>query len=167
MSITIRDATEADLGGILAITNDAILNTTAIWTLSPATLEARQAWYAQRRAKGFPVIVADDGGRVAGFGSFGDFRAFEGYLHTVEHSVYVAQEMRRRGIGRLLLQELIRLAIASNKHAMIGGIEARNVASIELHKQMGFEHVGCLPEVGRKFDRWLDLVFMQRLLPTP
>lgn len=166
MGVIIRDAYENDLSDILTITNDAILDTTAVWSLSPITLQSRQTWYADRKSKGFPIIVADNDGKVVGFASFGDFRPWEGYIHTVEHSLYVAQDRRHQGIGRSLLQELIQRAIGLQKHVMIGGIEANNIASIELHKSMGFEQVGRLREVGRKFDRWLDLVFMQRLLNT-
>jgi L-amino acid N-acyltransferase len=164
MSISIRPATEDDLPRILEITNDAIANTTAVWSLTPVTLESRRKWFEDRRAKGFPVLAADDGTGLQGFATFGEFRPWEGYLHTVEHSVYVHASMRRRGIGRQLLAALIEEAEAMGMHAMIGGIEAGNVASIRLHQEFGFEEVGRLREVGRKFDRWLDMVFMQRLL---
>lgn len=161
---TIRDATEADLPAILAITNQAIAETTAVWNSTPATIEARAAWMRDRQGRGFPVLVAEDAGEVLGFASFADFRPFEGYLHTVEHSIYVAPAAQRRGVGAGLLAALVERARAMNKHAMIGGVEAGNIASLALHQRAGFVEVGRLPEVGRKFGRWLDLVFMQKTL---
>ena len=160
----IRDAIESDLPAILAITNEAIANTTAVWNNTPATLEARTAWMRERQARGFPVLVANDGGKVLGFASFGDFRPFEGYLHTVEHSIYVAPEAQGRGVGKALLAALVERARALGKHVIVGGIEAGNTASIALHTRAGFVETGRLPEVGQKFGRWLDLVFMQRML---
>ena len=160
----IRDAIESDLPAILAITNEAIANTTAVWNNTPATLEARTAWMRERQARGFPVLVATDGGKVLGFASFGDFRPFEGYLHTVEHSIYVAPEAQGRGVGKALLAALVERARALGKHVIVGGIEAGNTASIALHTRAGFVETGRLPEVGRKFGRWLDLVFMQLML---
>lgn len=163
--ITIRDAIEADLPRILDITNEAIANTTAVWSLTPATLDTRRAWLAERRAKNFPVLVAiHDDGALLGFASFGDFRPWEGYLYTVEHSVYVDTSARRRGIGAALVAALIPRAQQLGKHVMIAGIEAGNTRSIELHAKLGFVETGRLLQVGRKFDRWLDLVFMQRQL---
>lgn len=167
MSFAIRDAMDADLPRILEITNDAIENTTAIWNWTPATLETRRVWLNERRAKQFPVLVAvDEAGEVLGFGSFGEFRPHQGYLHTVEHSVYVDARTRRRGIGGALIEALIERARTLGKHAMIGGIEAGNTESIALHARLGFVETGRLPQVGRKFERWLDLVFMQRLLES-
>jgi L-amino acid N-acyltransferase len=160
----IRDATEADLPDILEITNEAIANTVAVWTLAPTTLAARRDWFNDRRARGFPVLVAQGGGSVIGFASFGDFRPWEGYLHSVEHSLYVRPEAQGRGAGKALLAALIDRATAMGKHVMIGGIEAGNAASIALHRRAGFEEAGTLREVGRKFDRWLDLLFMQKIL---
>jgi phosphinothricin acetyltransferase len=165
LGVQIRPALIADMPGVLEITNQAILNTTAIWTLTPATLQSREQWLADRQGKGFPVLVAEHQGEVVGFASFSEFRPHEGYLHTVEHSLYVAPGVQGRGVGGLLLQAVIDKAVDLNKHVMVAGIEARNVASIKLHEAYGFERVGYLPEVGRKFDRWLDLLFMQRVLP--
>ncbi len=160
----IRDAIEADLPRILAITNQAIAETTALWTIAPATLETRGAWMRDRLAQGFPVIVAEHAGGVAGFGSYGSFRPHDGYLHTVEHSLYVDPPMQGRGLGRALLTALIERAQADGKHAMVGGIEATNAASVRLHQAAGFEAAGTLREVGWKFGRWLDLTFVVRRL---
>jgi L-amino acid N-acyltransferase YncA len=160
----IRAAAEADLPAILAITNDAILNTTSSWNVHPTSLNARRQWLADRRAAGLPVLVGTIDGAVAGFGSYGSFRAWDGYRLTVEHSIYVDATFRRRGVGRLLLAALIDHATEAEMHIMMGVISADNEVSIALHEQFGFETVGRLPEVGRKFDRWLDLVLMQRTL---
>jgi L-amino acid N-acyltransferase YncA len=160
----IRDATEADLPRILDITNQAIRETTALWTIAPATPGTRTAWRAERLAGGFPVLVAEVDRKIAGFGSFGPFRPHDGYLHTVEHSLYVDPDLQGRGHGRALLDALIERGKAMGKHAMVGGIEANNTASIRLHERAGFLRAGILPEVGRKFERWLDLLFMVRIL---
>jgi L-amino acid N-acyltransferase len=160
----IRDATDADLSGILSIYNDAVLHTTAIWNDVLVDLESRRAWLAARTAQSYPVLVASLNDEVLGYASFGDFRAFQGYRYTVEHSVYVQQGQRRRGVGAALLAALIERARAAGKHVMIAGIEASNTASLQLHARLDFRETGRLPQVGTKFGRWLDLVFMQRFL---
>jgi phosphinothricin acetyltransferase len=157
---TIRPATEADLGAILAIYNDAVMKTTAIWNEAPSTLESRQAWFVQRRQAGFPVLVAETDG-VQGYGSFGEFRPFEGYRYTVEHSVYVLDEAQGKGLGKLLLQALIAEARGMGKRVMVGAIDASNYASLALHETMGFEETGRMPGVGEKFGKRLDLVLVQ------
>lgn len=164
--IELRDATEADLPEILAITNDAIATSEAIWATSPRTLEERRDWMTDRQAKNFPVVVAVEGDTILGFASYGPFRAYEGYARTVEHSVYVSRQAQRRGIGRLLLEEMVRHAEKSGMHVLIGAITASNTASIALHRAAGFSESSPLPEMGRKFGRWLDLVFMYRLFES-
>ena len=155
-----RDATSADVPRILAITNQAIAETTAVWSLTPATLQQRAAWMADRQAAGLPVIVAERDGEVAGFASYAQWRPWEGYLHTVEHSLYVWPAAQGHGLGRALLTALIERARAEDRHVMVGGIEAGNAASLALHARLGFEVAGTVRESGRKFDRWLDLTFM-------
>ncbi len=159
----IRDAAEDDLPGILAIYNHVIATSNAVYTETAATLDDRRAWLAARRAANFPVLVADDAG-IMGFASFGDFRPWPGYARTVEHSVYVHDAAHRRGVGTALVRCLIDEARRRGKHVMIGGIDATNLASIRLHCKLGFTEAGTLREVARKFDRWLDLVLMQRML---
>jgi len=161
-SIQIKDATNQDVQGIMDIYNDAVLNTTAIWNDTTVTLANRLSWMNDRLSLGYPVIVAlDTHQQVLGYASFGDWRAFEGYKYTVEHSVYVRKDARGVGIGKALMQELIIRAKKIGKHIMVAGIEAQNQSSIELHAKLGFMKVGLLPEVGTKFGKWLDLVFMQ------
>jgi phosphinothricin acetyltransferase len=163
MTVVIRPATEADLPAILAIYNDAVAHTTAIWNDAPADLANRKAWFDVRMAQGYPVLVADEES-VVGYGAFGDFRPFEGYRFTVEHSVYVAEGARRRGIATALLAALTERAREMGKHVMVAGIAADNEASIRLHARHGFVETGRMPEVGFKFGRWLDLVLMQKRL---
>ena len=161
----IRHATPEHLPGITEIYNDAVANTTAIWNDKLVDVDNRRQWLEQRRAAGYPVLVAiDSAGAVAGYASFGDFRAFDGYRFTVEHSVYVHREQRRQGIARQLLVQLIDEARAIGKHVMVAAIEAENRPSIELHAALGFVQAGRMSEVGTKFGRWLDLVWMQRTL---
>jgi phosphinothricin acetyltransferase len=161
---TIRDAGDGDIPAITAITNHAILTTTANWNLTPVTAAQRAAWLEDRRRAGLPVLVAERAGRVIGFGSFGPFRPFEGYIHTVEHGLYVDPAAHRSGAGTALLAALVDRAASLGVHVMVGAIEAGNAASLALHERAGFVRVGLMPEVGRKFDRWLDLVLMQKTL---
>lgn len=160
----IRDAAEPDLPRILAITNQAIAETTTTFNLTPITLAARRSWMSERQQAGFPVLVAEVDGAVAGFGTFGPFRPWEGYLHTVEHSLYVDPAMQGRGCGKALLAALIERARARGVHVMVGGLDGDNARSMRLHEKAGFIEVGRMPEVGRKFDRWLDLVLIQKVL---
>ena len=164
MSLIVRDATLEDAEDILAIYNYAAINTTAVWTDGPADLDSRREWMRARQAAGYPLLVAMKGRDVVGFASFGDFRPWPGYRHTVENSVYVGERHHRHGVGRSLMAALIERATALNKHAMIAGIDAANAGSIGLHASLGFIEVARIPEVGCKFGRWLDLVFMQKRL---
>ncbi len=153
---------------ILAIFNDAILNSTALYDYQPRTRQNMVAWFDAKRLGQFPVISLEDSqGQLLAFGSYGTFRAFPAYKYSVEHSVYVHPEHRGQGLGRIILQELIAAARRDQRHALIGAIDAANAGSIALHERMGFRHVGTLPQVGFKFGRWLDLALYQRILDTP
>jgi L-amino acid N-acyltransferase YncA len=166
MDILIRDAIESDLPGILEIYNDAVANTTAIWNETQVDLANREAWFAARRERGFPVLVAVRGDAVLGYASYGDWRNFEGFRHTVEHSVYVRSDARGTGTGRRLLQTLAGQAAEKGVHVMVACIEAENAASIRLHEKLGFRFVGRFAEVGIKFGRWLDLACMELRFPV-
>lgn len=158
----IRDAEAQDIAAITAIYNDAVRHTTAIWNDATVDADNRRAWMAERQRAGYPVLVAvSEAGEVLGYATFGDWRAFEGYRHTVEHSVYVARGQRGGGIGRALMLRLMAAARALGKHVMVAGVESGNTASIRLHETLGFETVGRLSEVGTKFGGWLDLTFLQ------
>ncbi len=160
----ICDAEAGDIPGILAIYNDVIATSTAIYRDEPATLDAHLEWWRQRVALGYPVLVARDDQGVAGFASFGDFRQWPGYRFTVEHSVHVRSDCRGRGVGGALMTPLLARATGLGKHVMIAGVDAENVASRRFHERLGFEPVAHFREVGFKFGRWLDLMFLQRFL---
>lgn len=165
--MNIRDATLTDVEAITAIYNDAVINTTAIWNDTSVDAANRLAWLADRNRQGYPVLVAVDvDDAVLGYASFGDWRAWDGYRHTVEHSVYVRADQRGEGIGKMLMVALIERATMIGKHVMVAGIEAGNVRSIRLHERLGFRMVGLLPQVGTKFGKWLDLAFLQLTLDT-
>ena len=165
--VTIRAAKEEDLPVLLDIYNHIIVNTTAVYHYQPHTMEMRKAWYDARVKEGFPVFVAEDDGKVVGFSSYGPFRPWPAYKYTMENSVYVADGQRGKGIGKLLMGPLIDYARAHDVHAIIAVIDASNDASVQLHRGFGFEEVGHFRQVGYKFDRWLDLTFMELVLDTP
>ncbi|QPO18515.1 N-acetyltransferase family protein [Pseudomonas sp. Y39-6] len=160
----IRDATEQDLPAIRDIYNDAVLNTTAIWNEQPVDLANRLAWFTARQAQRYPILVAVENHEVTGYASFGDWRPFEGFRYSVEHSVYVRNDQRGKGLGPRLMQTLIERARADGKHVMVAAIESGNQASLRLHERLGFSTTGQMPQVGIKFGRWLDLTFMQLTL---
>ena len=153
---------------ILAILNDAIIHSTALYDYRPRTMETMRPWFEAKTQGGFPVLGAVNGkGVLRGFASYGTFRSFPAYKYTVEHSVYVHKDHRGHGVGRLLLARLIETARAQDKHVLIGAIDRSNRASIALHTALGFFHAGTLREVGFKFGEWLDLDFYQLVLSTP
>ena len=159
---------ERHAAAMLEIFNDAIATSTALYDYRPRAPQSMAGWFDAKRAGGFPVIgVEDTAGTLLGFGSYGTFRAWPAYKYSVEHSLYVHKDHRGKGLGRTVMRELIAAAREDDRHAMIGGIDAANAASIALHAQFGFKHVGTLPQVGFKFGRWLDLAFYQLLLETP
>lgn len=165
MTATIRSATVDDLPGVLAIYNDIVATSTAVFSLEATTLEERRRWYDARITGGFPVLVAEVDGTIAGFASFAEFRgAWHGYRYSVEHSVHVAAAQRGRGLGSQLTRALFAPAAAMGKHVMVGGIDAANEVSLRMHERLGFERVAHFREVGHKFGRWLDLVFVQKFV---
>lgn len=160
-ALSIRDAEAADLPDILKIFNDVVATSTAIFSDKPSTLDERMAWFQGRQAQNYPVLAACAGDELVGFASFGDFRSWPGYRFTVEHSVHVRADWRGSGIGQALMTALLPRGAALGKHIMVAGIDAANEGSIRFHQRLGFTQAGQLNEVGYKFDRWLDLVFMQ------
>lgn len=165
--IQIRTATEADLQAILDIYNDAVLNTTAVYDYEPHTLEMRRQWFRIKEAQGYPVFAAEENGQVVGFSSIGPWRAWAAYKYSVENSIYVAAGQRGKGIGKKLLEPLIKAAEELDLHTIIAGIDSTNEVSIKLHEGFGFKEVGHFVQAGYKFGRWLDLTFMQLVLKTP
>jgi L-amino acid N-acyltransferase YncA len=163
-AVFIRDATEADLPAILEIYNDVLLTTTAVYSEVPHTIEMRQIWFNERKSARFPVIVAEEDDEIVGFATYGHFRAWPCYRFTVEHSVYVLRDKRGQGISKILLAEIINHAKAAGKHALIAGVDSENDVSLQLHLKFGFVQVARFKEVGFKFGRWLDLVFLELIL---
>ncbi len=165
VTTNLRDAAERDLPAITAIVNHAVEHTTAIWNDRIVDVADRAAWLAERTGAGFPVIVAvDEADAAIGYATYGPFRPHDGYRHSVEHSVYVHESQRGRGLGRALLTAIIDRARAEGRHVMVAGIDAENAGSIALHEKLGFVRTGLLPQVGVKFGRWLDLAFLQLVL---
>jgi L-amino acid N-acyltransferase YncA len=153
---------------ILAIFNEAIVNSTALYDYRPRAAETMAPWFTTKRNNGFPVIGAEDGsGKLLGFASYGTFRAWPAYKYSVEHSIYIEVNHRGAGLGRALLEALIAAARTQGVHTLVGGIDVENAASIALHERFGFEHAGTIRQAGFKFGRWLDLAFYQRILETP
>lgn len=153
---------------ILAILNEAIENSTAIYDYKVRPAESMVAWFKAKEAGRFPVIgLESDEGELLGFASYGTFRAWPAYKYTVEHSVYVHHRHRGLGLGGKLVQELVTQARAQGVHVLVGGIDASNQGSIGLHTKLGFVHAGTIRQAGFKFGRWLDLAFYQLVLDTP
>ena len=161
--ISIRLATAADAEVINDIQNHYVVHSTATFLTEPLTMEQRLAWL-DGRSPAHPVTVAESDGAVVGWGALGEFRSRPAYRHSTEFSVYVHPGKHRRGIGRALLADLTERARAAGHHALIGGCCSESAAIIALLEAAGFSRVGHFPEVGRKFGRWLDVVFLQRLL---
>ncbi len=164
MEIKIRSYQIEDTQAILEIINYNILNSTALYDYEPRTLENQIAIFEDKLIKGFPIIVAVDNETLVGFGYYSEFRFREAYKFTVEHSVYAHPNHIGKGIGKLILENLINLAKLQKLHTMIGVIDAENQSSIEFHKKFGFEIAGTIKDSGFKFDRWLHSVFMQKML---
>ena len=195
----IRPARPDDADAVIAIRNDAIRTSTALWIDTVPSEDAARAWAAEHvelgsmlvvelldggadpdgpadadldspgtdstdRAADRPEPVTAPPGRVVGFASHAPLRPYDGYRWTAEDSVYLTADAQGRGLGRALLEALVPLAASQGAHSLIGMIEASNTASIALHERCGFTETGRIPQAGRKFDRWLDLVIMQRLL---
>lgn len=158
---------EAHAPEILAILNDVIATSTALFDYEPRPAASMAPWFAAKQAGRFPVLGAVANGRLLGFATYGTFRAWPAYKYSVEHSVYVHRDERGKGIGGALMRALVDVAQRQERHTLIAGIDAGNGASIAFHEKLGFVHVGTIKQAGFKFGRWLDLAFYQRLLATP
>lgn len=162
-SVTIRPATEADVPAIAEIYNYEIMNGWATFDLEPKSLEDRLQWFRETQHP-HCVIVADDAGEVAGWGCLRPFRTKAAYRFTAENSVYIHQDRRGNGIGGLILARLVEIGRTNGFHSIIAGISENNEASVRLHRRFGFTDVGTEREVGYKFERWLDVTWMQLML---
>lgn len=169
MSFRLIECTpDAHAAAVREIFNDAILNTTALYEYRPRSLETVLHWFGDKARRAEPVLGAvDAAGTLCGFATWGSFRVRPAYKYTIEHSVYVHRDWRRRGVARLLMQELVARASASGFHVMVGGIDAATPESIALHEQLGFRHAGTIHEAAWKFGRWLDLTFYELKLAGP
>lgn len=161
---SLRDATAADLSAINDIYNYYVLRSTCTYQLEPETPEGRRTWFDAHRSGGYPVVVAELDGAVVGWGSLSKFHARAGYLPSVEASVYIAHESHRRGLGRTILEHLIERARAGGFHTVIGGASADQAASIALQESLGFARVAHFKEVGQKFGKRLDVIYLQLML---
>jgi len=160
--MNIRPATRADLPGILEIYNEAVLTTTATYDYEPRSLEHRIGWFEEHVRNNYAVFVAEnEAARIVGWSALNRYHDRAGYQFTTENSVYVTADQRGQGIGKLLLAPLIQAAHERGLHTILAAIDAANEASIRLHTRFGFEQVGCFKEVGFKFGRWLDVVYME------
>ena len=164
----LNPCTEKQLPEILAIFNDAILNSTALYDYEIRTMEMMNNWYADKKLHNSPIIGAfDTDGTLLGFATYGMFRIRPAYKYTVEHSVYVRADKRGMQIGKTLLREIIKKAEEQNYHVLVGVIDTENAVSIKLHEQEGFVLTGVMTQVGYKFGKWLDAAFYQLTLKTP
>jgi phosphinothricin acetyltransferase len=163
VDIELRAAAPGDVEAIRSIYNPEVLGSTATFDLVTRSAAEQAAWL-RAHAGAHPAIVAVDGVEVVGFGSLSPWRDRPAYSTSAEDSVYVHRDQRGRGVGRLLLDELVRLGTLHGFHALFARIVEGHQASIVLHQRCGFEIVGVEKEVGRKFGQWLDVVLMERLL---
>jgi L-amino acid N-acyltransferase YncA len=162
--MVIRSAVRSDVPAILDIYNEAVLNTTASYDYEPSTLETRLAWYDAHIEHNYPVFVAEEQDCVVGWSSLSEFRSRAGYRFTGENSIYVAPECRGRGIGKLLMPPLVDAGHRLGLRAIIAAVDAENAVSVHLHELFGFQRVAYLKQVGFKFGRWLDVVYLELLL---
>jgi phosphinothricin acetyltransferase len=160
----VRLAEPSDAESVRRIYNAEVLGSTATFDLRARTEEEHRAWMAEHRGTHPVVVAVDDDGTVLGFGSLSTYRDRPSYATTVENSVYVDADRRGAGVGRALLDELVRLGTLHGFHSMIARVGGDNAASIALHEACGFEPVGVEREIGRKFNRWLDVAVLQRML---
>ncbi|MDO9152108.1 MAG: N-acetyltransferase family protein [Paludibacter sp.] len=153
---------------ILDIFNDAILNTTALYEYQPWTLDTIKTWFELKKEQNFPIIgIVDVENHLLGFGTYGVFRMRPAYKYTVENSLYVHKDFRGKGLGKILLGEIIKNAKAQHFHCIVSVIDASNGTSVRLHKSYGFGFIGRIKQVGFKFNRWLDVDLYQLILSTP
>lgn len=164
MTIEIRAATEKDIPAILEIINYEILNSTILYDYEERSLKQQLEWFYNKERENMPVLVAEKEERVIGFATFGIFRPWAAYQFSIEHSIYIHKNNRGQGIGKKLMVELIKIAKERKYHTIIAGVDTSNEGSYQFHKKFGFKEVGRFNQIGYKFDKWLDLIFMQLFL---
>ncbi|HET7774169.1 MAG TPA: GNAT family N-acetyltransferase [Burkholderiaceae bacterium] len=161
----LREARAEDMPAVLAIYNAEVRNSTSTYQYAERTLDEQLALLSSKQAAGDPFVLAElADGSVGGYATYGPFRPREGWRFTVEHSVYLREDCRGRGLARPLMRHIMAHARARGFHSMVGVVDASNTASIRMHQAMGFQVAGVMREGGYKFDRWLDCAFLQALL---
>jgi len=161
--VVIRDAKEVDLVAINDIYNHYVLHSTCTYQEEPETIEGRRQWFRHHGAP-HPVIVAERAGQVIGWGSLSPYHPRSAYRRTVENSVYIHHDHHRQGVGSMILDDLIKRARALGHRVIIAGIDADQKGSVAVHTKFGFAQVGHMKQVGYKFNRWLDVIYMELLL---
>ncbi|WP_323786104.1 GNAT family N-acetyltransferase [Thalassovita sp.] len=162
--MTIRQAQPQDAAAVAEIWNDVIRSSAATFTNLEKTEDGLIADFAAKEADGKTFLMAELDGEVVGFATYFQFRGGPGYRHTMEHTVILSPRAWGRGIGRRLMTAIEDHARAGGAHSLFGGVSAENADGIAFHTAIGFKEIARLPEVGRKFDRWMDLVLMQKIL---
>jgi len=161
MDFLIRKYLDTDAEAVRKIINTSILHTTHNYDYYPKTLEEVQKLFSEKIKDGFPVLVCEVNGEVAGYATYGKFRAKPGYSHSIEHSIYLNEKAQGKGLGSKLMSQLIETAKLQGYHIMIAGMDSENLSSYRFHQKMGFIETARMPEVSFKFGKWLTLVFMQ------
>jgi len=168
MQYQLKQCTEKQLPEIMAIFNDAILNSTSLYDYKIRTMDRMNAWYSDKQKGNYPLLgIFENNDTLLGFATYGPFRVQPAYKYSVEHSVYVRSDQRGQGFGKILLREIIKKAVEQDYHVMVGAIDADNDVSILLHEKEGFAFCGIIKQAGYKFGKWLDLALYQLILKTP
>lgn len=164
MSFLIRPYKESDAPAILDIINDSILNTSHNYDYEPKTLEEVTTLFEEKIKDEYPILIGELNAAVVGYATFGRFRAKPGYDKTIEHSIYLDKKAQSKGLGSEMMRQLIEIATVKGYHVMIAGMDSENTGSYQFHERLGFREVARFSEVGFKFGKWLNLVFMQLIL---
>lgn len=162
-AVQIRTANIDDLESILNIYNQEILNGTATWNHTAMALSDIQTWFKALQDQNNPILVAEHQptGKVIGYANYDEFRSIQGFYKTIEHAVFLHHDYTGQGIGEQLLLRLMEIASRQGMHIMVAAIDSENIASIHLHRKLGFIQTGYMPQVGEKFGQWRDLVLLQ------
>lgn len=160
----IRLAERTDVPAMREIFNEVLRNSNSIYRENEVTIDDRYAWFDEKIEHGFPIFGAYEGDQLVGYAGYGSWRSAQGYRKSVELTIYVDQKFRGSGIGSELMKTIIKQAKTDGHHVMIGAIDSDNQQSINFHKRFGFIETARMPEVALKNNKWLTLVFMQKLL---
>ena len=164
--ISIRQIIHSDIDDVLEILNYNILNSTNKYFDKTITKDQLLLWLDKKRINNFPIIVIiwNKINKVIGFATYSKYREYSGFKHSMEHSIYINNDCKKKGYGTLLMNELIKIAKENKIHTLIGCIDSSNIDSINFHKKFNFDKIGVLKEIGYKYEKWLDMVIMQLIL---